>query len=606
MPFLVKDLLEGRPKPVGCQIDDPAQDALSLMIEHDYSQLPVVDAKNRPLGMVSSDSLLRALHYFGITLQQLRVSHGLVKTSKYHPEDDLFELLDTLRDSYAALIVDSDEALVGIVTSYDATEYFRRRSEDVMLVEDVETTIREYILAAFTDATGAIRRDELDAFVAETLADSKDGRARFTKALQAYLAGDGSGKVTIDQQRFHTAYAQLAAKGQPRAFEDLTLANYIALLTRKDRWGFYAPTFGLEPGALYGVLDEVRKIRNGLAHFRGEISTRQRDLLRFCSDWLARHQPAAPTTVALAAKSIITGAPTLDSPMLGTTETALESGRVAAHSPRGDGSSPIEEPPPSAEEEVGSGDSRYISLARYLQGQPADVEAIELTFTQIEELIGDPLPPSARRHRAAWANDPASRPQAQQWLDAGWRVSRANLDEERIIFVRNKEYERAYMTFFNALQAELEQAAPGMFTLTSSNGRYYLGLGTVAIPAKNFASFFCAFTRTRRLRIEILIDTRDQGTTKQIFDALSDRRAQIEDEVGEKLSWERMDGSRPSRIARYYAGTISDPPGALSNLRARAAEAARRFVPVLRKHLAEVVPGVLGAAVVDMPTEPRP
>jgi CBS domain-containing protein len=153
------------------------------MIEHDYSQLPVVDAADRPLGMVSSDSILRALHYFHNTLQSLRVSHALIKVHTYHPQDDLFELLDDLRDSYAVLIVDSDDTLVGIVTSYDATEYFRRRSEDVMLVEDVETMIRDYILAAFTSPTGELKQDELDAIVAETLSEHKDVRNRFAKAL---------------------------------------------------------------------------------------------------------------------------------------------------------------------------------------------------------------------------------------------------------------------------------------------------------------------------------------------------------------------------------------------------------------------------------------
>ncbi|NTV65423.1 MAG: DUF4268 domain-containing protein [Oscillochloris sp.] len=606
MPFLIKDLIEGRPRPLACAVDAPAQDALAMMIEHDYSQLPVVDATNHPLGMVSSDSLLRALHYFGITLQKLRVSHGLIKTSKYHPEDDLFELLDALRDSYAALIVDSDECLVGIVTSYDATEYFRRRSEDVMLVEDVETTIREYILAAFTDASGDLKRDDLDAFVTETLSDNRDLRTRFSKAIATYTAGDQTGKPQVDQARLNEAFKQFAAKGQQRAFEDLTLANYVALLTRKDRWDFYAPTFGLEPSALFSVLDEVRKIRNGLAHFRGEISTRQRDLLRFCSDWLARHQPTMPTTVALVATSITAGAPILDQPILGTSVTTQAANSGSAHGVVHDSIALSEAPQPPDAEEGQSSDSRYVPLARFLQSQPSDADAVELSFAAIEEIIGEQLPASARRHRSMWANDPISRPQARQWLNAGWRVSGANLDAERIVFTRNKEHERAYLTFFAALQAELEQAAPGMFQFMPSNGRYYLGLGTVSIPTKNIASFFCSFTRTKRFRVELVIDIRDEHTTKQIFDALADRKAQIEDEIGEKLSWERMEDNRPSRIARYYSGTIKDTTGALSNLRARAVEAARRFVPVLRTHMAEVVPGVLGAPVVDTAAEPRP
>ena len=588
MPFLVKDLIEGRPLPTTCKLDDSAQAALALMIEHDYSQLPVVDADERPVGLVSSDSIVRALHYFDISLTALRVSHALIKVTRnqlHHREDDLFELLDLLRDTYAALIVDGDNKLEGIVTSYDATEYFRRRSEDIMLVEDVEMMVREYILAAFMGSNGELKQEELDAFVAETLSDNSDLRGRFAKALAAYLAGENGAKPKIDQTLLNTAWEHMASKGKKHDFSDLTLANYVALLTRKDRWTFYQPTFGLEPRALYKMLDEVRKIRNGLAHFRGEISHHQRDLLRFCSDWLARHQPTLPAP-PVAPPTIVGSGDAVQEAHTSSAEGTVQ-GPVAAS----------EEPQPPVFEEHPQRESRYEPLARYLQGQPPETDAIEMTFVAIEELIGDQLPPSARRHRSMWANDPSSRPQAQQWLDAGWRVSRVSLDDERVVFTRNKESERAYISFFTELQAELERSAPGLFQFLPSDGRYFVGVGTVRTAGKTVASFYCSFTRTKRFRVELYLDTYEQRTTKQLFDALSDRKEEIEAEVGDKLSWERLDDNRPSRIARYYPGTINDAPGALANLRARAVEAAKRFVPVLRRHLIDVIPDVLGTSV---------
>lgn len=587
MPFLVKDLIEGRARPLSCKLDDPAQAALAVMIEHDYSQLPVLDADERPIGMVSSDSIVRALHYFDITLPALRVSHALLKASRHHLEDDLFDLLNVLRDTYAVLIVNSDNKLVGIVTSYDATEYFRRRSEDIMLVEDVEMMVREYILAAFTDPNGDLKQDELDAFVAETLSDHNDLRGRFTKALATYVAGDNGAKPKLDQTLINMAWQHIATKGKKRDFNDLTLANYVALLTRKDRWAFYQSCFGLEAGALFKMLDEVRKIRNGLAHFRGEISPRQRDLLRFCSDWLARHQPVLPT-------------PTLGGPAHSSVPEAAQGTQAEAFALNGQ--PPLaapEDPPPAMVEDQPAQDSRFEPLARYLQAQAVDLDAVELTLTQIEQLIGDALPASARRHRSMWANDPATRPQAQQWLEAGWRVSRVNLDEERIVFTRNKEYEQAYLKFFTALQTDLEQAAPGMFQFQPSEGRYWMGVDTIRIPNKGMAWFYCSFTRTKRFRVELYIDTHDQQSTKQLFDALSDRKEQIEAEVGDQLSWERLDANRPSRIARYYPGSINDTSGALANLRARAVEAAQRFVPVLRRHATDVIPGILGSPVLE-------
>src|SRR5690348_9666069 len=106
--------------------------------------------------MVTSDSILRALKNFGVGIHALQVNHAIVKAHKYTSEDDLFDLLDDLRDTYAVLIVDSEGKLTGIVTSYDTTEYFRRQSEDMMFVADVESMLKSYIRAAFTLGNGDI------------------------------------------------------------------------------------------------------------------------------------------------------------------------------------------------------------------------------------------------------------------------------------------------------------------------------------------------------------------------------------------------------------------------------------------------------------------
>ncbi|MEX2551955.1 MAG: DUF6884 domain-containing protein [Actinomycetota bacterium] len=78
---------------------------------------------------------------------------------------------------------------------------------------------------------------------------------------------------------------------------------------------------------------------------------------------------------------------------------------------------------------------RYQHLAAWLEGRPtADSEA-ELSFRQIEELIGRALPASARLHQAWWANS-ESHSQAKTWLEAGWTVSSFDMEWERVVFVR--------------------------------------------------------------------------------------------------------------------------------------------------------------------------
>ena len=65
---------------------------------------------------------------------------------------------------------------------------------------------------------------------------------------------------------------------------------------------------------------------------------------------------------------------------------------------------------------------KYDPLREFLRSLEQD--EITLSFTEIEDIIAAPLPPSARRHRAWWTNND-SMPQARAWLGAGWKVSQA-------------------------------------------------------------------------------------------------------------------------------------------------------------------------------------
>ncbi len=74
MPFLVKHLIQGNDTLVTTTADAMVQHALDLMIAHDYSQLPVVDSDNRPLGLITGDSIVRALSNFGVAIDALHVA----------------------------------------------------------------------------------------------------------------------------------------------------------------------------------------------------------------------------------------------------------------------------------------------------------------------------------------------------------------------------------------------------------------------------------------------------------------------------------------------------------------------------------------------------
>lgn len=76
---------------------------------------------------------------------------------------------------------------------------------------------------------------------------------------------------------------------------------------------------------------------------------------------------------------------------------------------------------------------RYAPFYRYLLAAPTDF--LELTFEQIEGLLGTKLPPSARVHRPAWANSYGSL-LGRVWLSAGWRLAAIDMRKEVVRFER--------------------------------------------------------------------------------------------------------------------------------------------------------------------------
>ena len=83
--------------------------------------------------------------------------------------------------------------------------------------------------------------------------------------------------------------------------------------------------------------------------------------------------------------------------------------------------------------------TKYYPLHQYLNEHSGQAEGIQLTFDEIEAVLGAPLPASARTSRSWWANSRASnRVQAAAWMEAGYLVASVDLDQERVAFARPK------------------------------------------------------------------------------------------------------------------------------------------------------------------------
>lgn len=76
--------------------------------------------------------------------------------------------------------------------------------------------------------------------------------------------------------------------------------------------------------------------------------------------------------------------------------------------------------------------SKYQPLADHLATYPG-VEW-RPTFAEVERVLGAALPKAAREKEDWW--EAADSRQARAWLDAGWEVVRAELDERTVTFRR--------------------------------------------------------------------------------------------------------------------------------------------------------------------------
>jgi CBS domain-containing protein len=577
MPFTVQQLIEGRQKPVTVPPDVSAQRALELMIRHDFSQLPVVERDEKLLGMVTSDSILRALKNLGVTLNELRVDHALVKLGKkdwFGADDDLFALLDNLRDTYAVLIVDGENRLTGIVSSYDATEYFRRRAEDIMLVEDIEGTLKESILNAFNNSTGEIDQAALDEAKKEITESPKEIKGRFENALRHYLKLQGVSDQNPNKEWLKEAFSKhLDDKVPPKPFEKLTLNDYIELFLHKKCWSHYSSVFNLEAKVIRELLKNVREIRNDLAHFRDQIYPEQRERLRYCADLLARCQSAISevspidVTEPIGEKTVVAG----DADTSSTTSTS-DAEEIF-----------------SVDEALLPDDSRYTPLSLQLKNQLPGQDKLPLTFEQIEKINGSKLPKLARQHPSWWSNDPITHPQSQQWLDVGWRVLSKDLTEEKVIFTRNKQQEKAHIDFFSILLTELQKSDQFTVRHPSQDGRHLVSVAGLPEGGLPVATLAFSFTLYGKFRVELYLDKSGKEQNKRIYDALFTRKKEIETVLGESLTWERMDDKPASRIALYHAGAITDSKDKQTELQKWAVNAMVGLQKVMNEKINEVL-----------------
>ena len=287
MPHQVDKLTVGCFDPICVDQNATVQEALQIMIENDFSQLPVINERKLPIGLITYESIVKASLNFGLRLDQLQVSNAIANVKSFSLEEDLYDLLDQLKVDNAGLIDVAGEHF-SIVTTFDSTELFRRRAEDMMRVEDVEVLVKEFILLAFTNDDTEIDQEKLAAAIIDSSGIRKELSKKYKQAVSEYLHMAGQVNPNIDLDAAEKSFVRLYNEESSKEFTDLTLNEYIDLLLYKNVWDIYQQVFNIDIRAARHLLEGVRNTRNFLAHFHGEITSAQREQLKFCVDWLER------------------------------------------------------------------------------------------------------------------------------------------------------------------------------------------------------------------------------------------------------------------------------------------------------------------------------
>jgi hypothetical protein len=80
---------------------------------------------------------------------------------------------------------------------------------------------------------------------------------------------------------------------------------------------------------------------------------------------------------------------------------------------------------------------KYLPLEEWFRKQPTAVEHTELTFDQVEAILGTPLPKSATQLTTWWTNvQPKLQSHRTAWLNHGWRVAEFDQKAKWVKFVR--------------------------------------------------------------------------------------------------------------------------------------------------------------------------
>jgi CBS domain-containing protein len=194
--------------------NDSLVKAVTLMLQYDFSQLPVMQGDREVKGVVTWKAIgaKLALGTQCVSVGDCREDAKVVDSNR-----TLFDAIPTIVEHGYVLVRAGDRRITGIVTASDLSLQFQALAEPFLLLREIELHVRQLL-------SGRVVAADFD------LLDAPNPIAR-----------------------------------KPQNIADLTFGEYVRLFQHPQVW----PKLDLkiDGGVLTGLLEEIRQIRNDVMHF---------------------------------------------------------------------------------------------------------------------------------------------------------------------------------------------------------------------------------------------------------------------------------------------------------------------------------------------------
>lgn len=210
----ISKLLAANNPPQCIAPDSPINEAVTLMLAHGYSQLPVTTTLREVKGVISWQSIGARL---SLGIRGNLVRDMMERHHEVQHDISIFQAIPIVVSNDYVLVRGADRAISGIVTASDLSLQFLQLSEPFLLLSEIENQVRRVISKKF-------QRVEL-----------------------------GNVRNPLDAER---AVSHVS---------DLTFGEYIRLLENAENW--VKSELPMDRGVFCSRLEVVRKIRNDVMHF---------------------------------------------------------------------------------------------------------------------------------------------------------------------------------------------------------------------------------------------------------------------------------------------------------------------------------------------------